>query len=148
MVCMFEGVGALSRGASKCVMLLVHACYAGTHIAGSPFSSHVVAGEVEASNSRLFGAGMQAVQLGRESQLFCELADAFGNRVESSAADGAEVQVSTAVHVGTKVQVSTGVHCPAMLSQTVACRIWRCDVERMSAHSKLLSFCAEPNSIM
>ena len=34
----------------------------------------------------------QAVQLGRESQLFCELADAFGNKVESAAASGADLK--------------------------------------------------------
>ena len=55
------------------------------------------AGDVDASNSRLFGAGLQAVQLGRESQLFCELADAFGNKVESAAANGADLQVWASV---------------------------------------------------
>ncbi len=53
---------------------------------------HVGAGDVNASNSRLFGPGLAAVQLGRESQLFCELADAFGNKVESAAANGADLK--------------------------------------------------------
>ena len=54
---------------------------------------HVSAGDLDAGNCRLFGPGLQAVQLGRESQLFCELADAFGNRVESAAANGADLRV-------------------------------------------------------
>jgi hypothetical protein len=53
---------------------------AGKAISGSPFMCHVSAGD-------------QAVQLGRESQLFCELADAFGNKVESAAANGADLRV-------------------------------------------------------
>lgn len=57
---------------------------------------HVEAGPVDAQSSRLFGPGLQAVQLGRESQVFIELADAFGNRVESAAANGADLQVRPA----------------------------------------------------
>lgn len=68
---------------------------AGREISGSPFPCHVVAGDVDASSSRLFGAGLQAVQLGRESPLFCELADAFGNKVGSAAANGADLKVLT-----------------------------------------------------
>jgi hypothetical protein len=75
-------------GTDSCV---AHA--AGKPISGSPFMCHVSAGEVDAGNSRLFGPGLQAVQLGRESQLFCELADAFGNKVESAAANGADLKV-------------------------------------------------------
>ena len=66
---------------------------AGKAISGSPFTCHVSAGDLDAGNSRLFGPGLQAVQLGRESQLFCELADAFGNKVESAAANGADLRV-------------------------------------------------------
>ena len=62
-------------------------------MASSPFMCHVVAGAIDAQSSRLFGPGLQAVQLGRESQVFVELADAFGNRVESAAASGADLQV-------------------------------------------------------
>lgn len=71
---------------------------AGKPISGCPFLCHVSAGEVDASNSRLFGPGLQAVQLGRESQLFCELADAFGNKVESAAASGADLKVRLQLH--------------------------------------------------
>ncbi len=62
-------------------------------MASSPFMCHVEAGAIDAQSSRLFGPGLQAVQLGRESQIFVELADAFGNRVESAAANGADLQV-------------------------------------------------------
>ncbi len=58
---------------------------------------HVEAGPIDAQSSRLFGPGLQAVQLGRESQVFIELADAFGNRVESAAANGADLQARQAV---------------------------------------------------
>ena len=69
---------------------------AGVHVASSPFMCHVEAGPVDAQSSRLFGPGLQAVQLGRESQVFIELADAFGNRVESAAANGADLQARPA----------------------------------------------------
>ena len=61
---------------------------------------HVEAGPIDAQSSRLFGPGLQAVQLGRESQVFIELADAFGNRVESAAANGADLQVRPAQRQG------------------------------------------------
>lgn len=93
---------------------------AGKPISGSPFMCHVGAGEVDAGNSRLFGPGLQAVQLGRESQLFCELADAFGNKVESAAANnGADLRVldetfvCTSVHTDlTLVFMSVTASCP------------------------------------
>ena len=70
-----------------------HGARAGKAIAGSPFMCHVGAGDVDAGNSRLFGPGLAAVQLGRDSQLFCELADAFGNKVASAAANGTDLKV-------------------------------------------------------
>ena len=59
----------------------------------SPFTAHVEAGAIDPQSSRLFGPGLQAVQLGRESQIFVELTDAFGNVVQSAAANEADLKV-------------------------------------------------------
>ena len=66
--------------------LYINSMSAGKHLASSPFKCQVEAGAVEAQSSRLFGPGLQAVQLGRESQVFVELADAFGNQIKSATA--------------------------------------------------------------
>ena len=66
---------------------------AGVHVASSPFRCQVEAGVISPQSSRLYGPGLQAVQLGRESQIFVELTDAFGNVVQSAAADEADLKV-------------------------------------------------------
>jgi hypothetical protein len=53
----------------------------GHQVAGSPFVARAAPGAVAAPACRLFGPGLAAVALGRDSRLFLELADAFGNAV-------------------------------------------------------------------
>ena len=52
------------------------------------------AGKIDPQSSRLVGPGLQAVQLGRESQIYVELADALGNQVKGAAATSAGLQVN------------------------------------------------------
>lgn len=59
----------------------------GEHVRGSPFLCQVEAGAVDPASSRVFGPGLSAVQLGRDSQIFIELSDQFGNRVISGTAN-------------------------------------------------------------
>ena len=54
---------------------------AGRQVAGSPFHAEAAPGDVAAPACRLFGPGLTAVALGRDTRLFLELADAFGNAV-------------------------------------------------------------------
>ena len=56
-----------------------HAMHAGTHVQGSPFHCTVVPGEADAASSQLYGPGLQAIQLGKPSSLFLQLADQWGN---------------------------------------------------------------------
>ncbi len=65
----------------------------GKHVGSSPFKSKVEPGSIDAQCSRLFGPGLQAVQLGRENQICVELADIFGNHVQSAAENDADLQV-------------------------------------------------------
>lgn len=58
---------------------------AGRQVAGSPFQAEAEPGDVAAPSCRLFGPGLAAVALGRDTRLFVELADAFGNAVEPPA---------------------------------------------------------------
>ena len=57
---------------------------AGGHVQGSPFQCQVTAGEGDASSSRLYGPGLQAIQLGKPSSLFLQLADQWGNTSAAS----------------------------------------------------------------
>ena len=58
---------------------------AGRQVAGSPFQAEAAPGDVAAPACRLFGPGLAAVALGRDTRLFLELADAFGNAVPAPA---------------------------------------------------------------
>lgn len=62
---------------------------------GSPFLCQVQPGEADAASSRLYGPGLQAIQLGKPSSLFLQLADQWGNAVnaESLAGSGIKVQI-------------------------------------------------------
>ena len=67
--------------------------YAGQHVQGSPFQVLVLPWEADAGSSRLYGPGLQAIQLGKPSSLFLQLADQWGNAVSSDnlAASGIKV---------------------------------------------------------
>ena len=58
---------------------------AGRQVAGSPFQAEAAPGDMAAAACRLFGPGLAAVALGRDTRLFLELADAFGNAVPAPA---------------------------------------------------------------
>ncbi|KAK9845317.1 hypothetical protein WJX81_003385 [Elliptochloris bilobata] len=67
---------------------------AGRQLAGSPFRAEAAPGDVAAPACRLFGPGLAAVALGRDTRLFLELADAFGNAVAPPARpEAASIQV-------------------------------------------------------
>ena len=56
----------------------------GEAVKGSPFLVGVEAGHIAPRCSRLYGPGLQAVQLGRASTLLVEMADSWGNKVFAS----------------------------------------------------------------
>lgn len=64
---------------------------------GSPFLCLVQPGEADAQSSRLYGPGLQAIQLGKPSSLFVQLADQWGNAVsaDSPAMSGIKVLTQT-----------------------------------------------------
>jgi hypothetical protein len=76
-------------------------------VSGSPFMLHVGAGPVDPHSSCLSGPGLEAVQLGRQSQLYITLKDKFSNAVASAAADGTDLQVRRMQHVA-------GIKCPIL----------------------------------
>lgn len=88
-----EGVLRASYVAALAGTYEVHVTCGGKPVASSPFTCHVEAGNIDAESSRLFGPGLASVQLGRESQIFVELTDAFGNPVQSAAANDADLKV-------------------------------------------------------
>ena len=75
----------------------------GQHVQGSPFLCQVQPGDADAASSRLYGPGLQAIQLGKPSSLFLQLADQWGNAVnaESLAASGLKVACCKFVEVQT-----------------------------------------------
>ena len=52
----------------------------GTHVQGSPFSPQVTAGEMETSNTEIFGRGLYDGQSGRPAMFTIQTKDSFGNR--------------------------------------------------------------------
>jgi len=66
------------------------------HVQGSPFQSFINPGEADASSSRLYGPGLQAIQLGKPSSLFLQLADQWGNKVASVDLAASGIKVNTA----------------------------------------------------
>lgn len=60
---------------------------------GSPILCQVQAGDVDAASSRLYGPGLQAIQLGKPSSLFLQLADQWGNAVNAESLTGSGIKV-------------------------------------------------------
>lgn len=70
-------------------------CIVGQHVQGSPFLCQVQPGEADAASSRLYGPGLQAIQLGKPSSLFLQLADQWGNAVNADSLAGSGIKVQT-----------------------------------------------------
>ena len=68
---------------------------AGKHVQGSPFQCLVRPGEADAGSSRLYGPGLQAIQLGKPSSLFLQLADQWGNTVDADSLIASDIKVHT-----------------------------------------------------
>ena len=65
----------------------------GQHVQGSPFLCQVQPGEADAASSRLYGPGLLAIQLGKPSSLFLQLADQWGNAVNAESLAGLGIKV-------------------------------------------------------
>ncbi|KAK9829410.1 hypothetical protein WJX72_005680 [[Myrmecia] bisecta] len=66
------------------------------NFAGTYRVAVTAAGEVDPQSSRLYGPGLAAVQLGRPSQIYVELADRYGNKASAGALDAVGVKVHVA----------------------------------------------------
>ena len=70
-----------------------HSFTVGQHVQGSPFLCQVQPGDADAASSRLYGPGLQAIQLGKPSSLFLQLADQWGNAVNAESLVGPGIKV-------------------------------------------------------
>jgi len=68
--------------------------HTGAHVQGSPFQCIVSPGEADADSSRLYGPGLQAIQLGKLSSLFLQLVDQWGNPATAVDLASAAIKVS------------------------------------------------------
>ena len=68
---------------------------------GSPFQSLVKPAAAHASSSRLYGPGLQAIQLGKPAAMFLQLADEWGNAVEEPnlASLGIKVRIASVIMI-------------------------------------------------
>ncbi|KAL0032084.1 hypothetical protein WJX77_004214 [Trebouxia sp. C0004] len=79
----------------------------GAHVQGSPFQCLVSPGEADAGSSRLYGPGLQAIQLGKPSCLFLQLVDQWGN--PATAVDLASAAIKVTIDGPQPTPVQAGV---------------------------------------
>ncbi|KAK3272459.1 hypothetical protein CYMTET_19249 [Cymbomonas tetramitiformis] len=65
----------------------------GTHVKGSPFPCKVAPGGMDVVASKLYGPGLDHVELGRPSKIFIEPCDSYGNAVSSRLGEGLVIAV-------------------------------------------------------